>query len=98
MIFVVGPSRGGKSTLVSAVAPEFPALRVLDLDAEEKDQTGGWEDRWHRNLECLRQAEASPSSMDLIVDVGRVRSKPRRAGVSLLNRDNSRLECLRRGS
>jgi shikimate kinase len=80
MIFVVGPSRGGKTTLVSAVLPQFPTLRLLDLDAEEErcvsfirskgGQPGGWEDRWRRNKECLRLADVSPPDTDLIVDVG----------------------------
>jgi shikimate kinase len=80
MIFVVGPSRAGKSTLVSAVVPEFSTLRLLDLDAEEDrcvakirakgGQPGGWEDRWRRNLECLRLGGATPPGVDSIVDVG----------------------------
>jgi shikimate kinase len=69
-IFVVGPSRGGKTTLLSKVSPEFATLRLLDLDAEEGGRSGGWEDRWRRNLECLRLAEANPRGVDSIVDVG----------------------------
>jgi hypothetical protein len=55
---------------VSKVLPEFATLRLLDLDAEELGRSGGWGDRWRRNLECLRLAEASASGVDLIVDVG----------------------------
>jgi hypothetical protein len=50
--------------------PEFATLRLLALDAEEVGQSGGWEDRWRRNLECLRFAEANPPGIDSIVDVG----------------------------
>jgi hypothetical protein len=80
MIFVVGPSNGGKSTLVRGVVPEFPTLRVLDLDAEDDRSValirarggdlGGWEGRWRRNVECLRLAESTPTIIDLVVDVG----------------------------
>lgn len=75
MIFVVGPSRGGKTTLPRAALPEFPSFRLLDLDedetrrvnllvAEGKD-SGGWDSRWERNLEAL--SEAAPGT---VVDVG----------------------------
>jgi shikimate kinase len=79
MIFVVGPSGGGKTTLLNAILPEFPVLELLDLDAEEihcvklilarGDDPRGWEGRWRRNLECLLKAEARPD-VDVIVDVG----------------------------
>jgi shikimate kinase len=78
IIFVVGPSSAGKTTLVNCGLPEFSTLRVLDLDAEENrhvplilargENPGGWEGRWCRNLECLRRTEAS--GVDTIVDVG----------------------------
>ena len=74
IIFVVGPSRGGKTTLLSRVLPGFSALQLLDLDAEENRIQGngggaeGWEGRWRRNLGCLRRLEASGG--DFIVDVG----------------------------
>lgn len=78
IIFVVGPSRGGKTTLVRRVLPEFSTLQLLDLDAEEDRRVpliqakggdaGGWEGRWRRNLECLQLTEAS--GVDFIVDVG----------------------------
>ena len=66
MIFVVGPSRSGKTTLLNAVIRRFPRLRLLDLDDEERRSVklisaaggdpGGWEGRWSRNMECLRLA------------------------------------------
>jgi shikimate kinase len=67
-IFVIGPSRAGKSTLIRAVLPEFPSLRLLDLDAEETSCVGGWEDRWRRDSQRIRTAEAEPG--DVIIDVG----------------------------
>jgi shikimate kinase len=80
VIFVVGPSRGGKTTLLRAVLPEFPHLRLIDLDAEERRRVpiiqanggdpGGWEGRWQRNRECLRAAETCAAASNVIVDVG----------------------------
>ncbi len=77
-IFVIGPSRVGKTALLRAVLPEFPTLRLLELDADERlrvaairtsgGDPGGWEARWHRNLECIRVAESSGGCS--IVDVG----------------------------
>src|SRR5437867_13332537 len=78
VIFVIGPSRSGKTTLLSAILPEFPSLTLLDLDAEESRcvplllargaDPGGWEGRWRRNRECLLAAEAASSGSDVIVD------------------------------
>jgi shikimate kinase len=78
LIFVVGPSKSGKTSLIRAIAPEFPTLKVLDLDLEEercvsriKDaggNPGGWDDRWRRNQEFLMKAEDGKSNA--IVDVG----------------------------
>ena len=78
MIFVVGPSRAGKTTLIERVLSEFAEVRLLDLDAEEirsvnlirarGGDPGGWEERWHRNLESIGREQAVGG--DLIVDVG----------------------------
>jgi len=78
MIFVVGPSRVGKTTLIGKVLDGFPGVRVLDLDDEENRSArlisanggnpGGWEERWLRNIESIRREEAVGD--DLIVDVG----------------------------
>jgi len=77
MVFVVGPSRGGKTTLIGLALPEFPNAEVLDLDAEERERfgpgssgTGGWEGRWQRNAVLLTAAERRSRETDVIVDVG----------------------------
>jgi len=80
MVFVIGPSRSGKTTLMARVLPEFPNTEVLDLDAEEirrvgpgrsgMAQTGGWEGRWRRNEALLIAAEQRPRETDVVVDVG----------------------------
>ncbi len=78
MIVLVGPSRGGKTALLTALLPEFPGLRVLDLDEDENRRVplvvaaggdpGGWSGRWRRNLEALQAAESGSGTV--VVDVG----------------------------
>jgi hypothetical protein len=78
LISVVGPSRGGESTLLAAVVPELQNITLLDLDAEENRAVAtmraagvdpdGWEARWSRNLVSLRAAEAALTCV--VVDVG----------------------------
>ena len=77
MVFVVGPSRGGKTTLIARVLPEFPNAEVLDLDAEESERfgpgssgTGGWEGRWQRNVDLLLAAEERAQVTNVLVNVG----------------------------
>ncbi len=77
MVFVVGPSGGGKTTLIARALPEFPNAEVLDLDAAESKRfgpgssgTGGWEGRWRRNAVLLTAAERRSRETDVIADVG----------------------------
>ena len=73
MIFVVGPSRGGKTTLLRLVLPEFPTLTLLDLDAEERPLlpgVGGWPRRWRRDFARIQAAAAAQPGGEVIVDVG----------------------------
>lgn len=78
LIFVVGPSRGGKSTLIARVRPEFAKFILLDLDVEEEravssiratgEDPGGWDGRWSRNLALLREVDVGAGHV--LVDVG----------------------------
>ena len=77
MVFVAGPSRGGKTTLIARVLPELSNAEVLDLDAAERKRfgpgssgTGGWEGRWRRNKALLIAAEQRSQVTNVIVDVG----------------------------
>ena len=78
LISIVGPSRGGKSTLLARVLPDFPNLILLDLDAEENravaairtagGEPGEWDARWRRNLVLLTEADTAPGHV--VADVG----------------------------
>jgi hypothetical protein len=78
LISIIGPSKGGKSTLLKAVLPDFPNVTLLDLDAEENRAVAcinaeggdpdGWEARWDRNFILLQGAEVCPNYV--IADVG----------------------------
>jgi hypothetical protein len=80
MAFVVGPSRGGKTTLLNRVLPAFPTAELLDLDAEGNRsvglplsggaETGGWEGRWRRDETRLRDAANRSGAAHILVDVG----------------------------
>lgn len=80
MIAVVGPSRGGKTTLLKRVLADFSHFILIDLDAEDNHAVdailasggnpGGWEARWERNREAIARAEASCGTANIIVDVG----------------------------
>jgi shikimate kinase len=80
VIVIVGPSRGGKTTLLKGVLDDFPNLALVDLDAEEiravasilasGGDPDGWEARWQRNREALARAEARHGTNNIIVDVG----------------------------
>lgn len=85
LISVVGPSRGGKSTLLASVLPEFPNIILLDLDAEENravatikaagGDPGGWDARWNRNLALLKEADAAPRHVVADVGAGSLQTK-----------------------
>jgi len=75
LIFLVGPSRAGKSALIRTLAARR-SVKIADLDAFENDKRsnqkiGGWEGRWQRGLELLNALETNdrPDVLTL-VDVG----------------------------
>ena len=75
LVYVVGPSGVGKTTLLASAKMTL-AIEILDLDAEDLDSGAtewgqGWEiRRWRRDSRRLDAAERKAGTHDIIVDVG----------------------------
>ena len=75
LIFIVGPSGVGKTTLLAKVRGALD-IEVLDLDEEEiksgsTEWALGWEARrWLRDKSRLADAEKRAMSCDIVIDVG----------------------------
>jgi shikimate kinase len=78
-IFLIGPSRAGKTTLSKKVAGQFPDVGLVNLDDEvnkaerqlrEQGVTdlGAWQGRWERSLASFRNADSNQKLV--IFDVG----------------------------
>lgn len=78
IIYVVGPSRAGKSTLIGLIRDRFKKVSFVDLDYENNiavealRDTGtpdsGWEGRWSRDQATIQKIEEE--GKDAVVDVG----------------------------
>ena len=82
LVFFVGPSKVGKTTLLRGLMPYFQGATLIDLDKEENAAVsrlqkagidpGGWAGRWNRCRSVLDKVEQEQRAIgDLaFVDVG----------------------------